>query len=148
MKNLLILALLLTSLSCFAQYRYNVSRVGSTGTNSIIPSTANTNYNSGADVGASTMADIQYKFRLFSGTETNLVRLQFDRSMDAGAGTNSPVYFGTEYFTNWANGTNWVTNRWVTSVSNAAILRFVGATNGNSVSVTNDTLYIGRKVGL
>lgn len=144
----IIIALLLTALTCSAQYRYNVSRAGSTGTNSIIAATTQTTYNSGVDVGASTVADIQYRFRLLSGTETNIVRLWFDRSMDAGAGTNSPIYFGTEYFTNWANGTNWVTNRWQTSVSNAAILRFVAATNGNSVSVTNDTLYIGRKVGL
>ena len=138
-----IIMLLLSALSCAAQYRYTLSPAGAIGTNAWIGSSSNQIYNSSVDVGATTVADVQVSFRLLSNTGyTNIVRLAVDKSLDATG------FFGTEYLTNWASGTNGVTNRFRVSVTNAAFLRVQSVTNGNADPLTNFNIYIGRKIGL
>jgi len=144
----IIAILLLSTLSCFAQFRYSTYTLPTT-TNTVIASNAITTFNSSCDVAGSTRAYIRLAFKLTSqdsGTMnsvcSNNVTATFDLSGD-----------GT-YYTNQfqlvvqarTNTTVWgYTN---IDISQWAWIRLVSITNANSAKVTNHSVYIGAKQGL
>jgi len=143
MKTLAIL--LLTTISCFAQFRYELTPVGTANpTNNTHAGNVNSNYLAAANVGGSTLADIQVSFRHreTNGGTTNGITLTFDSSIDNTYWTNTASWHVV------ANGTNlvvWRTNS--IDVRSAAWLRLNSVTNTATNHLTNFMIYIGRKNG-
>lgn len=128
-----------------AQYRYTTQSLTGTTTNSWIAANTLSNYNATADVGASTRADVWMYGRLVTNNVaglTNPITAYFDRSLDGRFWTNPFT------LTMYADSNNFVwatTNVWIT---NAAHIRHVSTTNGNSINLTNYVVKVGNKVGL
>jgi len=146
MKTLAIL--LLSTLSCFAQFRYSTYTLPST-TNTVIASNAATTFNTSCDVAGSTRAHIRLAFKLTS-QDTN--------AMNAACSNNVTATFdlsgdGT-YYTNQfqlvvqaqSNSIAW--NYTNIDISQWAWVRLVSITNANSAKVTNHSVFIGAKQGL
>jgi hypothetical protein len=137
--------LLLSTLSCFAQFRYELTPVGTANpTNNTHAGLANSNYHAAVNVGGSTRADILVKFRHreAGSTDTNGFTLTFDKSKDNSYFTNSITWHIP------AAGTNlvvWETNG--IDVQSYAWFRFQSGTNTATNWLTNFFVYIGRKNG-
>ena len=136
--------LLLTTLSCFAQYRYNTSTLYTTSTNAVLLANTNVTPSAAFSVASGTTVDIQLAGTVTTNATggTNLITATFRKGMD-GSHWDSSFTFSVRSTTN--------TEAWGRtniSVASDAYLQLYTVTNGNSFSVTNFTVKVGQKVGL
>jgi hypothetical protein len=149
MKTVFAFLILAATFTAQAQFRYARYALPSTNTSTTIQTNTLATYNSAADVGTSSRADIMLRFKLTGvGTNaivansTNEVTARFDKSIDGTYYTNAFT------FTVFANTNLTVWNITNISVTDAAYLRLVSITNGNAARVTNLSVTVGIKQGI
>lgn len=143
-----IFVLLLSSLSCFAQYRYSTYTIPAT-TNTVIASNAMTTFNTACDVAGSTRAYIRLSYKLTSQT-TNAMSATCSNAVTALFETSGDGTYYTNQFSLTVNAkTNLVVWGYTNiSIADAAWIRLVSITNANHAKVTNHQVFIGAKQGL
>ena len=136
--------LLLSTLSCFAQFRFNNYTLYSTSTNSSVgANAATTNINATVSVAQGNYAQVQIASSVFTNNvnATNMVSTYWDASFDGTRFTNA---FTIE-FRSATNGESWMHTNFAVTYP---FLRLKYLSNANATPLTNVTVKLGQKIGL